>query len=57
LLDDKALIVGVIDPETNSVEHPELVAERLERFANIVGAKLASERLWADTDVGAVVLT
>ena len=37
LPDDKAFIVGVIDTKTNSVEHPELVAERLERFANIVG--------------------
>jgi hypothetical protein len=34
---EKALIVGVIDTKTNSVEHPELVAQRLERFANIVG--------------------
>jgi methionine synthase II (cobalamin-independent) len=27
----------VIDTKTNSVEHPELVAQRLERFAKIVG--------------------
>jgi 5-methyltetrahydropteroyltriglutamate--homocysteine methyltransferase len=48
LPDDKALIVGVIDTKTNSVEHPELVAERLERFANIVG----KERVIAATDCG-----
>ena len=48
LPDDKALIVGVIDTKTNSVEHPELVAERLERFANIVG----KERVIAGTDCG-----
>jgi hypothetical protein len=34
--------------KTNSVEHPELVAERLERFANIVG----KERVIAATDCG-----
>ena len=48
LPDDKALIVGVIDTKTNSVEHPELVAERLGRFANIVG----KERVIAGTDRG-----
>jgi Cobalamin-independent synthase, Catalytic domain len=48
LPDDKALIVGVIDTKTNSVEHPELVAERIEHFANIVG----KERVIAATDCG-----
>jgi len=48
LPDDKALIVGVIDTKTNTVEHPELVAQRLERFANIVG----KERVVAGTDCG-----
>jgi 5-methyltetrahydropteroyltriglutamate--homocysteine methyltransferase len=48
LPDDKALIVGVIDTKTNCVEHPELVAERIERFANIVG----KERVIAATDCG-----
>ncbi len=33
LPDDKILIPGVIDTSTNYVEHPELVAERIERFA------------------------
>jgi 5-methyltetrahydropteroyltriglutamate--homocysteine methyltransferase len=48
LPDDKALIVGVIDVKTNHVEHPELVAQRLKRFADIVG----KERVIAGTDCG-----
>jgi 5-methyltetrahydropteroyltriglutamate--homocysteine methyltransferase len=48
LPDDKALIVGVIDTKTNHVEHPELVAQRIERFASIVGR----ERVIAGTDCG-----
>jgi 5-methyltetrahydropteroyltriglutamate--homocysteine methyltransferase len=48
LPDDKALIVGVIDTKTNTVEHPDLVAQRLERFANVVG----KERVIAGTDCG-----
>jgi 5-methyltetrahydropteroyltriglutamate--homocysteine methyltransferase len=38
----------VIDTKTNSVEHPELIAQRLERFAKIVG----KERVIAGTDCG-----
>ena len=45
---DKVLIPGVIDSTTNFVEHPQLVAQRIERFANIVGA----ERVIAGTDCG-----
>ena len=45
---DKVLIPGVIDTCTNYVEHPELVAERIVRFANIVGR----ERVIAGTDCG-----
>ena len=37
LPDDKILIPGVLSSTTNYVEHPELVAERLMRFADIVG--------------------
>jgi methionine synthase II (cobalamin-independent) len=37
LPDDKVLIPGVIDTSTNYVEHPDLVAERIIRFANVVG--------------------
>jgi 5-methyltetrahydropteroyltriglutamate--homocysteine methyltransferase len=37
LPDGKVLIPGVISHSTNVVEHPELVAQRLVRYANIVG--------------------
>ena len=46
--EDKILIPGVIDSTTNFVEHPELVAQRLKRFTNIVGV----ERVIAGTDCG-----
>ncbi|MEM9009578.1 MAG: hypothetical protein AAGE18_00005, partial [Pseudomonadota bacterium] len=46
--DDKVLVPGVIDTNTNRVEHPELVAERLTTFAAIVG----EERVIAGTDCG-----
>ena len=42
------LIPGVIDSTTNFVEHPRVVAERIERFTAIVGA----ERVIAGTDCG-----
>ncbi len=45
---DKILIPGVISTTTNYVEHPLLVAERLGRFAEVVGR----ERLMAGTDCG-----
>ncbi len=45
---DKILIPGVIDSTTNFVEHPRVVQERIERFANIVGR----ERVIAGTDCG-----
>jgi 5-methyltetrahydropteroyltriglutamate--homocysteine methyltransferase len=48
LPDDKILIPGVLDTSTNYVEHPELVAERLCRFADIVGR----ERVMAGSDCG-----
>ena len=44
----KILIPGVIDSTTNFVEHPRVVAERIERFAGIVGR----ERVIAGTDCG-----
>jgi 5-methyltetrahydropteroyltriglutamate--homocysteine methyltransferase len=44
----KILIPGVVTHSTNIVEHPELVAERIERFASIVGA----ENVIAGTDCG-----
>ena len=46
--DDKILVPGVLDSTTNFVEHPELVAERICRFADIVGR----ERVIAGTDCG-----
>jgi 5-methyltetrahydropteroyltriglutamate--homocysteine methyltransferase len=46
--DDKVLIPGVLDSTTNFVEHPRLVAQRLQRFADIVGP----ERVMAGTDCG-----
>ena len=48
LPDDYVLIPGLIDSTTNFVEHPELVAERLMRFVNVVGA----DRVIAGTDCG-----
>ena len=48
LPDDYVLIPGCLDSTTNFVEHPELVAERIERFAEVVGA----ERVIAGTDCG-----
>jgi 5-methyltetrahydropteroyltriglutamate--homocysteine methyltransferase len=54
LPDGKAIIPGVIDTVTNTVEHPRLVAQRLERFANIVGkcavSLKAQENAMAVTD-------
>jgi 5-methyltetrahydropteroyltriglutamate--homocysteine methyltransferase len=46
--DDKVLIPGVLDSTSNFVEHPRLVAQRLERWADIVGR----ERVIAGTDCG-----
>jgi 5-methyltetrahydropteroyltriglutamate--homocysteine methyltransferase len=42
------LIPGVLDSTSNFVEHPELVAQRIERFAAIVGR----ERVIAGSDCG-----
>ena len=48
LPEDKVLIPGVISSTSNYLEHPELVAERLCRFAGIVGR----ERVMAGSDCG-----
>src|SRR5215469_11342654 len=37
LPDDKLILPGIVSHATNVIEHPELVAERIVRFANIVG--------------------
>lgn len=46
--DDKILVPGVVDTTTNFVEHPELVAQRIERFTKIVGL----DRVIAGSDCG-----
>ena len=45
---DKILVPGVLDSVSNFIEHPLLVAERIERFAHIVGR----DRVIAGTDCG-----
>jgi 5-methyltetrahydropteroyltriglutamate--homocysteine methyltransferase len=49
LAPDQSLLVGVIDTTTNFVEHPEVVAERLERAAEAIGDPA---RIMAGTDCG-----
>ncbi|MDE2790731.1 MAG: cobalamin-independent methionine synthase II family protein [Paracoccaceae bacterium] len=46
--DDRILVPGVIDSTTNFVEHPRLVAQRIERFIGIVGR----DRVMAGSDCG-----
>jgi len=46
--DDRILVPGVVDTTTNFVEHPDLVAQRLERFTTIVGR----DRVIAGSDCG-----
>jgi 5-methyltetrahydropteroyltriglutamate--homocysteine methyltransferase len=46
--DDKVMIPGILATTTNYIEHPELVAERIERYAQVVGR----ERVVAGTDCG-----
>jgi 5-methyltetrahydropteroyltriglutamate--homocysteine methyltransferase len=46
--DDKILVPGVVDTTTNFIEHPELVAERINKFVNIVG----KDRVIAGSDCG-----
>jgi 5-methyltetrahydropteroyltriglutamate--homocysteine methyltransferase len=48
LPDDRLILPGVVSHATNVVEHPELVADRILRFASIVGR----ERVIASTDCG-----
>jgi len=47
--DDMIIIPGVLDTTTNYVEHPEVVAERMENVANAVGDPT---RVIAGTDCG-----
>lgn len=46
--DDKIICPGVIECQSNYIEHPELVAQRIERYANLVGR----ERVMAGVDCG-----
>jgi 5-methyltetrahydropteroyltriglutamate--homocysteine methyltransferase len=48
LPDGKLILPGVVSHATNVVEHPELVADRIQRFAGLVGR----ERVIASTDCG-----
>ena len=48
LPDDLVIIPGVIDSTTNFIEHPELVAQRIEQYAHLVGR----ERVIAGADCG-----
>ncbi len=48
LPDDKILVPGILDTSCNFVEHPELVSQRIVRYANLVGR----ERVIAGTDCG-----
>ena len=48
LADGKLILPGIVSHATNVVEHPELVAERIVRFASLVG----KERVIASTDCG-----
>jgi 5-methyltetrahydropteroyltriglutamate--homocysteine methyltransferase len=47
--DDQIIIAGVVDPLTNFVEHPEVVADRIEQVARVVGDP---RRVQAGTDCG-----
>ncbi|HEY2529853.1 MAG TPA: cobalamin-independent methionine synthase II family protein [Xanthobacteraceae bacterium] len=49
LKEDQVLVAGVIDSLTNFVEHPEVVADRIERIATVVGDP---SRVLAGTDCG-----
>jgi len=49
LPDRMSLVAGVVDTTTNYVEHPEVVAERIERIAHVVGDP---KRIFAGTDCG-----
>jgi 5-methyltetrahydropteroyltriglutamate--homocysteine methyltransferase len=48
LPEDKVLIPGVLDTTTNYIEHPQLIADRIIRYAKLVGR----ERVIAGTDCG-----
>ena len=45
---DKILVPGVVDTTSNFIEHPKLIAQRLQKFVDIVG----KERVYAGSDCG-----
>ena len=45
---DKVLVPGVVDTTSNFIEHPRLIAQRLQKFVDIVG----TERVCAGSDCG-----
>jgi 5-methyltetrahydropteroyltriglutamate--homocysteine methyltransferase len=49
IADDQVVVAGVIDSTTNFVEHPEVIAERIERVARVLGDPA---RVMAGTDCG-----
>jgi 5-methyltetrahydropteroyltriglutamate--homocysteine methyltransferase len=49
LAEDQCLIAGVVDTLTNFVEHPEVVADRIQRVAQVIGDP---RRVLAGTDCG-----
>ena len=49
LADDQILVAGVVDTLTNFVEHPEVIADRIERVAQVIGDP---KRVQAGTDCG-----
>ncbi len=46
--DDKIICPGMIEPQSNYIEHPDLIAQRIERYAALVGR----ERVMAGVDCG-----
>jgi 5-methyltetrahydropteroyltriglutamate--homocysteine methyltransferase len=46
--EDKILCPGMIEPQSNYIEHPELVAQRIQRYADLVGR----DRVMAGVDCG-----
>ena len=48
LPDNKIICPGMIEPQSNYIEHPELIAQRIGRYANLVGA----DRVMAGVDCG-----
>jgi 5-methyltetrahydropteroyltriglutamate--homocysteine methyltransferase len=49
LADDQVVVAGVVDTLTNVIEHPEVIADRLERVAQVVGDRT---RVLGGTDCG-----